>query len=603
MTAPEIDPQFEALLEHIRDVRGFDFTVYKRSTLMRRTDRRMQDLGIQGYGDYLDHLQVHPEEFDRLFDSILINVSGFFRDAQAWDYLRRDLVPRILEARPGGESIRVWSAGVATGEEAYSLAMAMAEAMPDDDFRHRVKIYATDLDEDALATARMGRYRAKDIQSVPEDLRPKYFHANDEGDGDGYVFRSEFRRSIIFGRHDLVNDAPISRLDLVGCRNTLMYFNSDAQARILSRLHFALKDDGFLFLGKAEMLFRHADLFSAVEVKHRVFAKVPRVRYPKLPPDPLAEGQRGEDRTSMWRLGAMALNAGPVAHLVVDPDGRLAVANAPARSLLGLRTTDVGRPLEELEVSYRPVELRLPIEQAHTDRRPIHLTGVERVNPGGQIEVLDVRVTPLVDEAGTVLGTGITFEDVTLHHELRTQLDLSSEKLETTNEELQSTNEELETTNEELQATNEELETMNEELQSTNEQLRTLNDELNERTEALNELNLYMGSIFTSLKSGMVVVDSDLRIHVWNARAEDLLGVDGKDVVGELLPKLDVGLPVALVEPVRACLEGEADTETITIDAFNGRGKPVRCRVMCSVLLGDQGDRQGVIMLIDEVRT
>src|SRR6266487_619735 len=186
MTAPEIDPKFEALLEHIREARGFDATVYKRSTLMRRTDRRMQDLGIENYGDYLDHLQAHPEEFDRLFDSILINVSGFFRDPQAWDYLGRELVPRILEARRGDESIRLWSAGVASGEEAYGLAMVMAETMAADDFRRRVKIYATDLDEDALATARMGSYREKDIQAVPEDLRPKYFQTN--GDGDGYVF-------------------------------------------------------------------------------------------------------------------------------------------------------------------------------------------------------------------------------------------------------------------------------------------------------------------------------------------------------------------------------------------------------------------------------
>jgi two-component system CheB/CheR fusion protein len=143
---------------------------------------------------------------------------------------------------------------------------------------------------------------------------------------------------------------------------------------------------------------------------------------------------------------------------------------------------------------------------------------------------------------------------------------------------------------------------MNEELQSTNEELRTLNDELNERTEALDKLNLYMGSIFTSLKSGVVVVDSELRIHVWNARAEDVWGVDGKDVVGELLPKLDIGLPVSLLEPLRACLEGGADHHEITVDAVNSEGKPVRCLVTCSVLMGDKADRQGVIMLMDEVR-
>jgi two-component system CheB/CheR fusion protein len=602
MNAPEIDPQFEALIEHIGETRGFDFTVYKRGTLMRRTDRRMQDLGIQNYGDYLDHLQVHQEEFDRLFDSILINVSSFFRDPAAWEYLAREIVPKILKARPDDESIRLWSAAVAAGEEAYSLAMVMAETMGVDDFRRRVKIYATDLDEDALAQARLGTYSAKDVESVPEDLRPRYFQAN--GDGDGYVFRSEYRRSIIFGRHDLVHDAPISHLDLVACRNALMYFNSDAQAQILSRLHFGLNDNGFLFLGKAEMLFSHADLFSAVEIKHRVFSKIPRAHYARrpLPASASAEGQEGEDQTRMAFLGRMALNMAPVAHLVVDAGGRLALANIPATSLLGLRTSDTGRPLEDLEVSYRPVELRLPIEQAQANRRPVRLTGVQRTSPEGQIQLFDVQVTPLVDEAGAVLGTGITFEDVTVLHALRKELDRSSNELNATNEELHSTNEELETTNEELQPTNEELETTNEELQSTTEELRTLNDDLNDRTEALNKVNLYMGSIFTSLKSGVVVVDSELRIHVWNARAEDVWGVDGKDVVGELLPKLDIGLPVSLLEPLRACLEGGADHQEITVDAVNSVGKPVRCLVTCSVLMGDKADRQGVIMLMDEVR-
>ncbi|MEQ8962329.1 MAG: protein-glutamate O-methyltransferase CheR [Coleofasciculus sp. C2-GNP5-27] len=209
---------FEYLLEYLKETRGFDFTGYKRSTLKRRVTRRMQSHQIDNFGDYLDYLEVHPEEFEPLFNTILINVTAFFRDTDAWNYLRHQILPQLLQEKDRQGQIRVWSAGCSSGEEAYSIAILLAEMMGLEQLRQRVKIYATDVDEEALNQARLARYSSKALENLSEEWRQRYF----EQVGNQYVFRYDIRRVVIFGRNDLVQDAPISRLDLLICRNTLI---------------------------------------------------------------------------------------------------------------------------------------------------------------------------------------------------------------------------------------------------------------------------------------------------------------------------------------------------------------------------------------------
>ena len=242
-------PDFAALLEYLRRTRGFDFSGYKLSSLMRRVRKRMGEVGIASYSAYQDYLEVHPDEFGPLFNTVLINVTSFFRDPEAWKFLAERVIPRLLEEKPAG-AIRVWSAGCASGQEAYTIAMLLAEALGEEGFRQRVKIYATDADEEALTQARAASYDDRQVAEVPPELLAKYFETVHER----HVFRADLRRCLIFGRHDLVQDAAISRIDLLLCRNTLMYFNVETQAKILARLHFALTPSGYLFLGKAETL-------------------------------------------------------------------------------------------------------------------------------------------------------------------------------------------------------------------------------------------------------------------------------------------------------------------------------------------------------------
>jgi two-component system CheB/CheR fusion protein len=608
----EPDPAFEALLEHLKASRGFDFTGYKRSSLMRRVDRRMSQVGISGYADYLDHLELHGDEFTALFNTILINVTGFFRDPEAWDHLRHDVLPALLLAKGSTQPLRIWSAGCASGEEAFTLAMVLAELLGPATFRERVKIYATDVDEEALVYARQASYSEREVRGIPPELFDRYFDLV----GDRYLFRKDLRRSVIFGRNDLVQDAPISRIDLLLCRNTLMYFNAETQARTLTRFHFALGRFGVLVLGKAEMLLSHGALFTPIDLKQRIFRKAARdlprngMMLGELPSSVLRTEPAGLDM-----LRTEALLAAPLAAVVVTADGVVAVANRQAEQMFGISQTDVGRPFRDLELSYRPMELRRHIEQAQTDRRTVRVTDVT-LSRGGKVTNLEIQVSPLVKDGTEVIGSTLSFHDVTDFRRLQDELEQANrqletayeelqstnEELETTNEELQSTVEELETTNEELQSTNEELETMNEELQSTNDELQTINDELQDRTGELDVANEFLEAILTSLRAGVVVLSTELHVRVWSRQAQELWGLRQEEAVGQHFFNLDIGLPTDLLRSlIRRTLADESGPQETTVRAVDRRGRTIDVRVLGSALRSTPTDVRGIILTMERI--
>jgi two-component system CheB/CheR fusion protein len=615
--ATEEERDFDDLLLLLKETRGFDFTGYKRTTLIRRIARRLEVLKLRDYGEYRDLLELEPEEFTRLFDSLLINVTGFFRDAAAWQRMRELVVPALLDQKPAGRPIRIWSAGCATGEEAYTIAMVLAEELGLDEFRNRVKIYGTDLDEKALNVARTGVYTDRSLADVPIDLRETYFERVDNG----YTFRRDLRRQLIFGHNDLTHDAPISRVDLLLARNTLMYFNTDTQLNIVRRFHFALSDPGFLFLGKAEMLLNHSDNFEPVDLRMRLFRKIRPAHHGNRAPWSVT-GAAADLASRLPTLASVALASGPVAQIVVDSSGNLALANSRAEALFNLNPRDVGRPFQDLEVSYRPVELRSVIEQARHDLRPVELREVVWRRVGSpEAGVFDVSVVPLL-ASGNLVGMGIHFYDVTRYRKLRDELEQANrqleqayeelqslnEELETTNEELQSTNEELETTNEELQSTNEELETMNEELQSTNDELQHINDALTARTIELDDVNRFVSSVVRSLGDAVVVLDGDLRVVVWSPGAEELWGMRSDEAVGEPLAGLDIGLPLELLLPrLRTALADRSrpleTVEGLVLDAVNRRGRPAPLTVQLSHLRTEDNSVHGLIMMMNVVNS
>jgi two-component system CheB/CheR fusion protein len=409
----------------------------------------------------------------------------------------------------------------------------------------------------------------------------------------------------------------MSRVNLLVSRNTLMYFDPSTQSRILQGFHFALAPEGFMLLGKSEVLLTRSSLFVPVDLRRRIFVKTidggaRSLPLPEAPPaaeepEPAAAGD-ARDRES-------GFDTSPLAQIALDDRDVLVAVNREARRLFGIRNTDVGRPFADLELSYRPAELRPHLAQVQADREPVSLYELEWA-PDGEKRFLDVLIAPLTTEDGSFLGSSVTFADVTRYRRVYDALELSRhnvesayrelqstvEELETTNEELQSMNEELETTNEELQSTNEELETMNEEMQSTNEELETMNDELRLRTDELHRSNAFFDAVLTSLRTACVVVDTELAVEVWNREAEDMWGLRREEVLGAHLLDLDIGLPVEqLSKPIRVCLAGET-VPNLTLQATNRRGRrlAVSVTLLPLVVPARRQEPIGAILLMDE---
>jgi two-component system CheB/CheR fusion protein len=609
------DEAFEALLRYLRDTRGFDFTGYKRASLMRRVRHRMEQVGFDSFDEYLDMLQASADEFVALFNTILINVTDFFRDPDAWDYVRTEVIPGLLAQAAPDEPIRIWSAGCASGQEAYSLAMLMADALNPEAFRQRVKIYATDVDEDALTTARAAAYSPKAVEAVPDHYLRQFFDLV----GNRYVLHKELRRAVIFGRNDLVKDAPISRVDLLLCRNTLMYLNAETQQNVLSRLHFALAPRGVLFLGHAEMLLSHTERFAPLDLKHRIFQRAGSSRGPLEAVDTTpADSERYGELPGLAPIRDLAFRASPVAQIVVTGDDTVAMINQQAELAFGLSSRDVGRLLRDLEISYRPVELRAYLEQAKVERRSARIPDVKWQRRGYEPVWFEIHINPLVAPDNGVLGVSIVFFDVSSTRTLLDkvvesnsqleaayeELQSTNEELETTNEELQSTVEELETTNEELQSTNEELETMNEELQSTNDELQTINDTLRERTAELGETRYFLDSLINSVTLGLVVVDKEMRVIAWNRGCAELWGVRQDETVGKPLGQLDIGMSMDTVKPLigNAFVDPDAVGQT-SVQAVNRRGRRITVCVTCSSFRAADGSVNGALLLMEEQRT
>src|SRR5215813_819238 len=574
------EADLEQLLAFVRDARGLDFTGYKRSSLARRIRKRMHEAGAADYVDYRDRLESSAEEFGLLFNTILINVTGFFRDTETWTFLQQEVMPELLAGIDREREIRVWSAGCASGEEAYSLAMALSEAVGVEETAKRVKIYGTDVDEDALRDARVGLYSAKALEALPPELREKYFEQN----GTVFSFRPDLRRRVIFGRHDITRDAPISRLDLLVCRNTLMYFNVETQAQVIDRLHFALRENAYLFLGKAEMLLSDGERFEVVSMRQRIFRRRPGAAIPRYQSMPIR----------------------------LDTDGNVVLINSQMRNMFGITSRDIGRQFQDLEISYRPVELRSLIERAYAEHRVVRVSAVERQAGPGETQYLDIQIQPLWASDGLSAGVLLMFVDTSIatrlqlevkrnREELDTaheELQSTNEELETTNEELQSSIEELETTNEELQSTNEELETTNEELQSGNEELETMNEELRMRTGELDEARSFLEGVMSSVAAAVVVLDDDLKVRTWNSGAEDLWGLRSGEVAGLPFFSLDFGLPTAMIrETVTQCMMNPGQPQRAEVVAVNRRGRTINCAVSCAPL---HASGSGVVLLMEE---
>lgn len=545
----------KTLLGKVRARTKVDFSQYKEPTLWRRIERRMAANHVSTLLDYLQVVDQTPVELDKLCKDILISVTAFFRDTEA--FLRLDkVVADILANKQPGDDIRVWVAGCATGEEAYSLAILFSERLGASFDQYRLQIFATDIDLDAMALARRGVFAASSLAHMDRAR----LRANFTPHGDRYEINKNLRDVVIFARQDLVQDPPFLRLDLVSCRNVLIYFQSELQARLLSVFHYALNPGAYLFLGKSEGIFQQEALFGVVDKegrlyrRHGVGARLPLLRSEmQLPAAGLNQHQRVSKPTTPLGFENILLEAAG-RHFI--PTSILINSKFEIRHIHGdasrLLNVSPGRPAFDL-ISLIRRELRTEVQvlmrqalvkQAVAPGRPRHIKALDpnrgvrlSVHPvlaAGNEALFMVCIEWIAPPAGkNTVEDSTNVTDKELEDELaatREHLQTLVEELETSNEEMQALNEEIQASNEEMQASNEELEASNEELQSTNEELATVNEELQIKTAETQELNIELECIQNSVDYPLLVLDRNACLLRFNSGAARLFKLGAAQV-------------------------------------------------------------------------
>jgi two-component system, chemotaxis family, CheB/CheR fusion protein len=601
------------LVERIHERSGIDFSSYKPATILRRLRGRMSATSRPTLADYAAYLESDPEEYARLVNSLLIKVTEFFRDPKLFEYLREHVLPELVaEARRERRELRLWSAGCSTGEEAYSLAIAVAEALGEDLARPEVRIFATDIDREAIAFARRGIYPPAALKGLPAGLRDRYFVKSTGG----YEVGKRLRALLVFGEHDLGERAPFPRIDLLLCRNVMIYFAVPMQRVALETFAFSLRPGGRLALGTSETVMALPEPFEEEHARLRVYRRrpgtyaIPPMRPAVLRPRRSQESQldqairgthrdvrRVADSSALANSLLLDLSVGIV---VVDPRYYILRINSAARRMLGIHGTAFDQDFIHLAEVLPPSAIRVAIDSALTGNTTSAVFEVEPSDAASEAtHFVEATVRPYRVETQVTEGVVIELTDVTrLEQERRADIRTRQrlEKSVTTNgrllraneeltalvaelrtaneamlvasEDAQATNEELESLNEEFQATNEELETLNEELTASGEELRVANEDLATRTHELSvqtialeqqKLSLEeerdrLRSILASLGDAIVAVDHDGRIVMTND-AYDGLFSGGE---AEIEPEDAAGLPILPADrPQRRAARGE----------------------------------------------
>lgn len=535
--------ELSRIIDLLKTHTGRDFSDYKPNTIHRRISRRVAIRKLASLGDYISFAENNVEELNVLSKEILISVTGFFRNEAAFRTLRKSL-PSLFEGKTPKEILRVWVPGCATGEEAYSLAILLSELLGTPE-QSRLQLFGTDIDTEAIAVARSGVYAEASLVGVDPEIVNKYF----KHEGGFRRVAKSIRDQIVFARHDIIKDPPFLRLDLIACRNLLIYFNTELQNRLIPIFHNALNPNGILFLGKSESIGRHSDLFLPISREWRIYrrktlsngrfasvaARLPRTRIPASE----AAGDRHRRAPSPGDLLSRALSDtfGPPA-VLISKKWELLHIRGDVTPFLTLSEGDSGLDIMSLARKGIRTFLKTAIHKAVRDQAPVISQRIRWEDAERNPRFLNLHVRPLKTDGNAEGVMMIAFEFIpdaapqpseTVQdgddgdqriQELERELAIANDRLKTAveefenaNEELQSLNEEFQSANEELQATNEELETGNEELQATNEELTIVNDELQARTAALTRANADLENILKRMGIPMVLVDRDLRVR------------------------------------------------------------------------------------------
>jgi two-component system CheB/CheR fusion protein len=575
---------------------GHDFADYKENTLIRRVQRRMQVLQIDDVATYITHLEADPHEADLLFRELLIGVTQFFRDPDAFNALRVAAFPSLFTDRSPDDPIRVWVAGCATGEEVYSLAILLKESMEAANLEFKVQLFGTDIDPTAIAIARSARYRGVD-EAVSSDRLKRWFAA----DGDVYCPIKTIREMCVFSTHSIIKDPPFSKLDLISCRNVLIYLNSELQHRVIRTFHHALKPAGYLFLGPSESVARDAELFTLVDKRHRILQR-------RENGTAAGSGLRLTDATAPSppappRIIALEESIDRSARRVIEPYSPVYFVIDRKHDVVRFSGPDAGDYLEPsagtatlnlfslLRRTLRPA-VRAAILKAETERRSIlqEVSATASDGRGKSVSLIvepiesDLMVVAFRDQAPMISARDESKSaDVGELRATKAELKAAVSELEIYMEEAKSANEEMQSVNEELQSTNEELETSKEEMQSINEELQTVNAELQNKNTLLGRTNDDLQNLLDSTQIATLFLDSELRIRNFTPAMTNIFYLRSSDLgrpITDISSKLDYGDLVRDVEHVQRTLgvvEREVQPKS-ELSTFLLRIRPYRTR-------------------------
>ncbi|MBC7780441.1 MAG: PAS domain-containing protein [Proteobacteria bacterium] len=567
--ADEAEAALQGVMGLLKKRTGHDFKHYKRATVLRRIERRLQVAGVSALPSYLEFMNGQPGEANALLDDMLIGVTNFFRDRESFEALEREVIPTLFAPAFNGEPLRAWVAGCSSGEEVYSLAILLADAATRATEARELQLFASDIDESALAVGRQGRYP----EAIATDVAPNFLRSYFCKEGIGYRVHDALRKKVLFAAHNVLRDPPFSRLDMVSCRNLLIYLDREAQSEILQTFHFSLRPGGYLFLGSSETADAAPRLFSEVDKKHRIYRALPGPRAMReLSPfraERAAFGTASEQRRPVGDkhvpsgikdlVQTLLVEDYTPATLVIDADLQVVHVWGGAARFLRFGEGDPSHHLLSLVPEQLRAELRTAIFQAtqsgasvtarpvtlaegtrlvnvHTTVRPVHREGWP---PNLSLVLFSESSADSPDADAEAIAAGAK-DPVVIHleselHRKEELLQATLEQHATAVEDLKATNEELQAINEEMRSTTEELETSKEELQSTNEELMTVNVELKNKIDETNRVTDDLRNLVRSSEIASIFVDPEMRIRRFTPAAQSIFNIIGTDIGRPLL--------------------------------------------------------------------
>lgn len=614
------EPSLNKVMQILHHSMGVDFTHYKKNTLYRRINRRMVLHKLESIADYVKLLRGNQPEIESLFQDILINVTSFFRNPEAFDALKQQIFPKLMGDRTPHDPIRIWTLGCSTGEEAYSLAIAFSEYLEDAGLHNNIQIFATDLNGAGVEKARSGIYSKASLEDV-EPGRVRRFFTEEDG---GYRVTKAIRDMCIFARHNVLAEPPFSRMDLITCRNMLIYLEPVMQQKVLPTLHYALHPDGFLWLGGSETIGGYRDLFEVLDPKHKIYSKKPtagrislnlplssrRMDTPSYGPHTPSREQHAQTGPDAAKdADRFLLQRYSPPGVVVNSDLEIIHFRGETGQYLAPAAGRASFNLLKMLREGLLIPVRAAIIKARRDKKAVREEGL-RVKSNGGYKKVNLEVIPFIEkdrestflvvfepqdapkpqynegqQARSAEETKLTLDEETSEVErLRQELEATREYLqsvieqqEAANEELQSANEEVQSTNEELQSINEELETSKEEIQSSNEELATVNEELHHRNIELGQSNNDLLNLLTSVQMPIVMLGPDLRIRRFTPTAERILNLIATDV-GRKISDLKVNLSGLELDDLIADVIDSVTPKEMEVQDRQGRWYSLRIR-------------------------